>query len=402
MSFFKHTYQVNGDLTQVFLSDFSDYFTIDTEDLLKVIRNRWKKNKAGYIINGTKGLLHRWIMDCPKDKVVDHISHNTLNNSKNNLRICDHSENNFNRLASNPNSKTAIRGITFNKKNAKYKAQFTFRGEHHFLGYFDKLEDAQDAVIEGRYKISNFSEIDNPIPNVELLKQKEARELYLKSDRIKIPKFSLQCCGAYSPTDYKTSKHFKCYLHYPTVANQKGEAIKFCLTYRLVCPYCDKLTLITFNYNKNNEVINARKITKQLSAIDYLTIINTLFIKELDVADQVISTPAFGAKKDNWFYGVAVEDGLFARVSLTNGIKDGYVITTKSFTNYGDNYDASLLMSEHKASKYRHRKPIPFSELGNTSNPNTVQGDFTPKKETVTNPINTIKASFTPDLQVVS
>ena len=46
-------------------------------------------------------------MNCPRDKVIDHINHDTLDNRKSNLRICTHFENQQN-LRSN---KSGIVGV---------------------------------------------------------------------------------------------------------------------------------------------------------------------------------------------------------------------------------------------------------------------------------------------------
>lgn len=51
--------------------------------------------------------MHRFIMNCPRDKVIDHINHDTLDNRKSNLRICTHFENQQN-LRSN---KSGIVGV---------------------------------------------------------------------------------------------------------------------------------------------------------------------------------------------------------------------------------------------------------------------------------------------------
>ena len=51
--------------------------------------------------------LHRFIMNCPDDKVVDHINHNTIDNRKQNLRICTHFENQQN-LRSKTTEQTGV------------------------------------------------------------------------------------------------------------------------------------------------------------------------------------------------------------------------------------------------------------------------------------------------------
>lgn len=61
---------------------------------------RWHVGDNGYaiwrgILDGRKQTirLHRLLTQCPKDKVVDHINHNKLDNRLINLRVCTQSDN---------------------------------------------------------------------------------------------------------------------------------------------------------------------------------------------------------------------------------------------------------------------------------------------------------------------
>ena len=103
--------------------------------------------------------LHRLILDAPDGMDVDHIDHNGLNNTKENLRICTHMQNMANRKK-NSNNKTGFKGVSLHRK--KYRAQLRFNGERFSLGCYDTPEEAARAYDEkakelhGEYANLNF------------------------------------------------------------------------------------------------------------------------------------------------------------------------------------------------------------------------------------------------------
>lgn len=79
---------------------------IDYEDKEKVSNYKWvvsiHKGGVFYIVatdrdNGRNVQLHRLITNCPSNLTVDHINHDTLDNRKENLKVCTQSENNLNK-----------------------------------------------------------------------------------------------------------------------------------------------------------------------------------------------------------------------------------------------------------------------------------------------------------------
>ncbi len=85
-------------------------------------------------------------------KLVDHKDQNPLNNQRSNLRSATYSQNLHNRGA-NSNSKTGIKGVSFDKATGKYQAVITVCGKRHFLGYFNTIPEAAAVVQTKRQEL---------------------------------------------------------------------------------------------------------------------------------------------------------------------------------------------------------------------------------------------------------
>lgn len=112
-----------------------------------------------------KVLLHREIMACPQDLVVDHINRDRLDNRKSNLRICTQSENTFNH--SRPPGISGYTGVRYHKnlKKSPYSAWYQVNKRTVNIGRFDTPEEAayaRDYCIAteyGNFGILNFPQL---------------------------------------------------------------------------------------------------------------------------------------------------------------------------------------------------------------------------------------------------
>ncbi|MFP7447137.1 HNH endonuclease [Bacillus infantis] len=170
----KNRYEVIGETTVIFIKRRNgDVFNtfIDTADLEKVKAfpgswyvNHHKKSGAYYVManmeteGGKKTLvgLHRFIMNPPDDKVVDHYDRNTLNNKRKNLRIVTAAQNNQN-TSLQKNNKTGARGVYWCTHRNKYRAYVKHKGKYHYFGYYLTVEDAAVAAENGRKKLLPYA-----------------------------------------------------------------------------------------------------------------------------------------------------------------------------------------------------------------------------------------------------
>lgn len=118
---------------------------VDDDDYRKINKYRWIKNNMGYGTRGTGGttyMIHRVIMGAVKGQFVDHIDGNPLNNQKNNLRLCTHRQNMYNRKI-HRNNTSGYRGVV--KVKEKWRAYIKVNYQRIHIGVYDTAEEAGRA-----------------------------------------------------------------------------------------------------------------------------------------------------------------------------------------------------------------------------------------------------------------
>ena len=144
----------------------NEMFYIDKEDVEKLSSNTWYLDSNGYVVCHTKEdgiiLLHRVVMELDqKDKrVVDHISGDTSDNRKSNLRVVTRSQNNYNREIQYDNT-SGTTGVSFLVSKNRWVAQIWVNKEHIKLGYFKDIEDAIKARKDAEMKYFGEYSYDN-------------------------------------------------------------------------------------------------------------------------------------------------------------------------------------------------------------------------------------------------
>ena len=138
-----------GDYIIGFTTKGYEYY-IDKEDFDKIKKYCWTTDKQGYLVTTVyeekkKGLkMHRLIMNCPKNKYVDHINHNVADNRKSNLLIVTNSQNNMNKKILNANT-SGITGVYYSKDYNKWYSIITENKKVHHLGYYKNKQEAIKA-----------------------------------------------------------------------------------------------------------------------------------------------------------------------------------------------------------------------------------------------------------------
>ena len=92
------------------------------------MRSQWLKTKKYYLFI----LMHQQIVGGKKEKEIDHINHNGLDNRRFNLRFCSHTQNLQNSISKKGTSK--YKGVSWHTKRKHWVARICINGKHIYLG----------------------------------------------------------------------------------------------------------------------------------------------------------------------------------------------------------------------------------------------------------------------------
>lgn len=132
---------------------------IDDEDYDKIKNYNWfiMKQRKTYVFRNVRvdgkrriELLHRRIMNFPPG-FIDHIDGNSLNNGKENMRVCNNAENLRNR-GRQKNNKSGFKGVRLHSQNKNWVAQIRTNNVTKYIGVYETKEAAALAYNEAAKK----------------------------------------------------------------------------------------------------------------------------------------------------------------------------------------------------------------------------------------------------------
>ena len=150
--------------------------TVDDDDYGWLMQWKWHAfpNQAGQMraarsvrrikgngaVTWDKVFMHRVTAGALPGILVDHANHDTLDNRRDNLRVCTVAENHQNQMKHT--GKYRYKGIKFHKRNRGFVAYVTANGRTYYAGCGKTQEDAARAYdaaarrLHGKFAALNF------------------------------------------------------------------------------------------------------------------------------------------------------------------------------------------------------------------------------------------------------
>lgn len=165
--FMKNSYRIKDDEVYITIKDKDKIMetVIDLCDFEIVSQYNWfawySKGNDQYYVRGfnyskygnKQFYMHRIIMNPPKDKLIDHINHDSLNNKRSNLRIVTPSQNHQNRKPGVQLGQSKERNVVWDKFTNSWKVYFKYNKQRYNVGRYKTIEEAIKARDEFKNKL---------------------------------------------------------------------------------------------------------------------------------------------------------------------------------------------------------------------------------------------------------
>jgi hypothetical protein len=153
------------------LTNCKKYAIVDVEDYYELSQYTWwayEKHGGLRAVRLAKEMclnrpifMHRQILNPPKDKSVDHINRNGLDNRKTNLRLATNRQNTMNRRFKKGTSK--YKGVHFRRDINRWVGQICVNYEKIYLGVFEsEIEAARAYDAAAKKYFDEFAYLNFP------------------------------------------------------------------------------------------------------------------------------------------------------------------------------------------------------------------------------------------------
>ena len=116
---------------------------------------RMRSFYTSFKLNNKTVPFHRWLTNAAKGTHVDHQNSDTLDNTDENLHVCEPIENKRKKRSNITNS-SGVRGVHWCKARGKWRGQVRSLGETHSTGDFDSLKEAKEATERKRKELWGY------------------------------------------------------------------------------------------------------------------------------------------------------------------------------------------------------------------------------------------------------
>jgi len=155
----KNKYKIIGDYVEIYKGKYTAYLDLDDFNYFNKSRIYFHRiPDKDYVRlltfkDGRKQSISRIILnENSKNRVVDHINGNPLDNRKSNLRSISYNDNMKNKFTYSNNNSSNIYGITYIKKKKIWVARIQVEGKRLFLGSSKDFEKVKKLRLDAEKK----------------------------------------------------------------------------------------------------------------------------------------------------------------------------------------------------------------------------------------------------------